>query len=80
VVIGSDDAKVYAWKANGTLLPGWPKATEQSVKGMPALANLDTDHALEVVAADFAGALYIWDHPTEAGIQAVFLPLVSRGP
>ena len=80
VVVGSDDAKVYAWKANGTLLPGWPKATEQSVKGMPALANLDTDHALEVVAADFAGALYIWDHPTEAGIQAVFLPLVSRGP
>jgi len=80
VVVGSDDAKVYAWKANGTLLPGWPKATEQSVKGMPALANLDTDHALEVVAADFAGALYIWDHPIEAGIQAVFLPLVSRGP
>jgi hypothetical protein len=75
VAIGSDDANVYAWHADGTVLTGWPKKTNLSVKGSPALANLDDDSQLEVVVGDFSGRLYIWNYTPPAQL---FMPLIAR--
>ena len=78
VLVGSDDAKVYAWHADGTALAGWPEATNLSVKGAPALANLDNEPAQEVIAADLSGTLYIWEGGVAQPLRNTFLPLVTR--
>ena len=41
--------RVYAWKCDGSAVPGWPVAVTGQVHTSPALANLDGDPALEVV-------------------------------
>lgn len=41
--------RVYAWKCDGTAVPGWPVTVAGQVHTSPALANLDADAALEVV-------------------------------
>jgi hypothetical protein len=74
VVIGSDEAKVYAWHANGSKLTDWPKQTELSVKGAPALANLDDDAELEVIVGDFSGQKYIWNYQRHG---LIFLPIIG---
>lgn len=51
-------AKIYAWRKDGVLLPGWPKSVGQ-MRGGAVLANLDSDKALEVIV----GAAGIADGP-----------------
>lgn len=41
--------RVYAWKCDGSAVPGWPVTVSGQVHTSPALANLDADAALEVV-------------------------------
>jgi len=41
---------IYAWSRDGSVPPGWPKAVVGHPHTSPALANLDGDAALEVVA------------------------------
>ena len=41
--------RVYAWKCDGSAVPGWPVTISGQSYGSPALANLDADPALEVV-------------------------------
>lgn len=41
--------RVYAWKCDGSAVPGWPVAVTGQVHTSPALANLDGDPELEVV-------------------------------
>jgi hypothetical protein len=58
VVVGSDDGKVYAWRADGTPVTGWPQTTAELtmlVQSSPALGDLDRDGRPEVVvgAAQF---------------------------
>ncbi|HWP45856.1 MAG TPA: fibronectin type III domain-containing protein [Candidatus Limnocylindrales bacterium] len=61
IIIGSDNGKVYAWKADGTPLPGWPVSTGDSVRSSPALADLDGDGKLEVIVGSFDGKIYAWN-------------------
>jgi len=62
IVAGVEDstegigARVFAWRANGTTLPGWPQSTACyrsdytcGVRGL-ALADIDNDEYLEVIA------------------------------
>ena len=62
---GSASDHVYAWHHDGTAVTGFPTDTAGSVKAAPALADLDRDGQMEVVAdcwnksgTDF---LYVWD-------------------
>lgn len=41
--------RVYAWKCDGTAVPGWPVAISGQSYTSPALVNLDADPELEVV-------------------------------
>jgi hypothetical protein len=42
---------IYAWKCDGTPVPGWPILTDGNSIASPAFANLDADPALEVIVA-----------------------------
>ena len=75
MVIGSDDAHIYAWQANGSAIGDWPQATASSVRGTPVLANLDSDDELEVIVGDFGGNIY-----TVGGYLRLYLPLLVRNP
>ncbi len=70
-----DDAKIYAWHTDGTSVEGWPKLATLSIKGSPALANLDDDSEQEVVVGDFGGSLHVWNYE---GMQQIFLPLIFK--
>jgi len=41
--------RVYAWKCDGTAVPGWPVTISGQSYTSPALVNLDADPALEVI-------------------------------
>lgn len=49
---------LHAWHRDGTLVAGWPVAMGGHPSSTPALANLDADAALEVVATDDTANLY----------------------
>jgi len=66
VASGSPTDYVYAWQASGTPVSGFPVTAAGSVKSPPALADLDQDGSLEIIAdcwsltgSDF---LYVWRH------------------
>ena len=68
VASGSPSDYVYAWNSDGTAVPGFPVITDGSVKVAPALADLDNDGTLEIIAdcwnqsAGVNDKLYVWSH------------------
>ncbi len=40
-IAGTGGRNVFAWKRDGTLLPGWPRPTANNMMASPALADLD---------------------------------------
>lgn len=55
---GTDRGALYAFTADGTVLPGWPVRTGAWVRTSPALVDFDGDGALEVVAGSLDGWLH----------------------
>jgi outer membrane protein assembly factor BamB len=68
VVVGENSlyaSGVYAIRADGTLMPGWPQSTGPCFSS-PSLADLDGDGVLEVIAQDGTSTwlghqLYVWN-------------------
>lgn len=64
---------VYAWKYDGTPIPGFPKVTEGDAQAPATIADIDNDGKVEIIASsdwdmDFQtasfkerGTLYVWD-------------------
>ncbi|MCP4396167.1 MAG: hypothetical protein GY801_02490 [bacterium] len=61
IIVGSDNNKVYAWKPDGTLMPGWPVTTGDSVRSSPALADLNGDGYLDIIVGSFDNKVYAWN-------------------
>ncbi|MCB0011623.1 MAG: hypothetical protein KDE34_06970, partial [Anaerolineales bacterium] len=59
----------------GSLVSGWPQSSSAAVKGSPLLINLDSDAALELVAADLNGELHIF-----GGLFRIYLPVALTRP
>lgn len=49
---GAVGRKVYAWRRDGSPLPGWPVSTTGQVFSSPALADLNDDGKPEVIVTD----------------------------
>lgn len=49
---GAVGKKVYAFRCDGTMAPGWPVSVDGQVFNSPALADLDGDGILDVVITD----------------------------
>ena len=49
IIYGGFDQRVYARRADGSLLPGWPQFVLDTVWSSPALADLDADRVLDVI-------------------------------
>jgi hypothetical protein len=46
---GGTGRRVYAWNADGSVVPGWPKVTAGDMPAPPALGDVDGDGDLEIV-------------------------------
>lgn len=49
IVFGSFDHRVYVFRHDGMLMPGWPQFVRDTVWTSPALADLDNDGLLEII-------------------------------
>ncbi|MCD4818455.1 MAG: T9SS type A sorting domain-containing protein [Candidatus Cloacimonetes bacterium] len=65
IVCGSWHGAVYAWHHNGTMVSGWPQPTgdifQDFAQASPALADIDSDGDIEIVAAAYTG-VFAWHH------------------
>jgi len=59
IVVAAGD-NVYAWKGNGTLLPGWPQTMAGPTMGSASIGDIDGDGGLEIVATSGAARVYAW--------------------
>lgn len=69
----SNHGGVYAWRYDGTPIPGFPKATEVDAQAFATIADIDHDGDVEIIASSdwdydwqigdykFRGSLYVWD-------------------
>ena len=56
----SNNYNVYIVKQDGLLVNGWPKVIDQHVFGQIAMANIDSDANLEIIANGRDGKIYAW--------------------
>ncbi|MBF0478849.1 MAG: VCBS repeat-containing protein [Candidatus Omnitrophica bacterium] len=67
IVIGTDHNnstfpnQVYVFHPDGSLLMGWPKNIDSSVSANPVIADINGDDVLDIVVADWAGTIHVWD-------------------
>jgi|GEM_PF-1913061 len=61
IIISIDTGWVYAVNADGSMIEGFPKKISSAIRTSPALADLDKDGKIELLAGDSQGYLYVWD-------------------
>ncbi len=62
VVMGGEDARLYALSNNGSLLPGFPIVLAGEIRGTPAVCDCDGDGKTEIVLAGWDKLLHMWDY------------------
>lgn len=75
----SDGYKVHVLDRFGNYLPGWPKATGDSVTGSPAVADIDNDGDLEIAVGSRDTKLYAWHHTGALVDGFPMTPKISNG-
>ncbi|MDT5070395.1 MAG: hypothetical protein QOK02_6550 [Mycobacterium sp.] len=78
---GVSTGGMYAFKADGSPLPGWPQLTGSgtSIVASPVLVDLDHDGDLEIVAGTYEtdGRIFVWHH--DGTLMAGWPQPVPRG-
>jgi hypothetical protein len=55
MVVGTQGDSLFVLKANGSSVPGWPKAFPSAIAGSPALGDVDGDGHLDIVVHEQNG-------------------------
>ncbi|HEX5131272.1 MAG TPA: C25 family cysteine peptidase, partial [Candidatus Krumholzibacteria bacterium] len=62
IVAASRDLKsVYVFNYQGTILAGWPKSVENTIRAGLVVGDLDGDNVFEIIAVDEKGVIYAWN-------------------
>ncbi len=62
LVVGNFDGRLYAFRRDGTSLPGFPVALSFMTFSTPACGDIDGDGRLEIVLGDNHGYIYAFNH------------------
>jgi len=62
LVLGNFDGRLYAFRRDGTALPGFPIALSFMTFSTPACGDIDGDGLLEIVLGDNHGYIYAFNH------------------
>jgi hypothetical protein len=63
IILGDETEYIRAWNAAGNLVDGFPLATQDAMRGVPAAGDLDLDGDVDLVAAGWDAFVYAWDFP-----------------
>jgi hypothetical protein len=55
-----DSKEVFVFRYDGTVLPGWPRPVENTLRAGMVAGDLDDDGQFEVIAVDEKGVIYVW--------------------
>ncbi|MFH1072869.1 MAG: FG-GAP-like repeat-containing protein [Nanoarchaeota archaeon] len=56
-----NQGRIYAWHADGTIVPGWPQAIPSTAWTSPVLGDIDDDSRLEVIMGGSDSKVYAWN-------------------
>ena len=71
VIVGGEDANLYAFDNDGSLMAGFPIHLNGEVRGTPLVWDIDHDGLTEILVSDWDKNVYLWDYP---GAFNVFNP------
>jgi FlgD Ig-like domain/FG-GAP-like repeat len=63
VLLGDEGKNINAWNGNGTPIDGFPLVLKDSLRGTPAITDLDRDGDVEIIAVGYDRTVYVWDLP-----------------
>lgn len=63
VIVGGEDANLYAFDNDGSLMAGFPIHLNGEVRGTPLVWDLDNDGLTEILLSCWDKNVYLWDYP-----------------
>jgi hypothetical protein len=74
VLLGDEGKYINGWSASGAPLEGFPLVLKDSVRGTPAIVDLDYDGDVEVIAVGYDKTVYVWNLSTPFDSEAAPWP------
>jgi hypothetical protein len=63
VLVGGEDANLYAFDNDGSLMAGFPIHLNGEVRGTPIVYDIDHDGLTEILLSGWDKNVYLWDYP-----------------
>jgi len=61
IILGDETQFINAWDVNGNPIDGFPLVMQDAMRGTPALADIDRDGDLEIIASGYDQVMYVWN-------------------